>query len=170
MSNSLRPHESQHARPPCPSPTPRVHSDSHPSSSDAIQPSHPLSSPFPPALNPSQHQGLSQWFSSSHQVPKYWSFSFSINPSNQYSGLISFRIDWFDLLAVQGTLQESSSAPQFKSINSLVPSFLHSPTLTSRSQMVKFNTSFFLWLSCYNLILHTQHPSGNRTDVSVLGD
>jgi len=54
--------------------------------------------------------------------PKYWSFSFSISPSNEYSGLISFRIDWFDLLAVQGT-QEFSPAPQFKSINSLVLSF-----------------------------------------------
>ena len=51
--------------------------------------------------------------------PKYWSFSFNISPSNEYSGLISFRIDWFDLIAVQGTLQESSPTPQFKSINSL---------------------------------------------------
>ena len=63
--------------------------------------------------------------------PKYWSFSFSISPSNEYSGLISFRIDWFDFLAVQGTLKESSSTPQFKSINSLVFSFLYSPALTS---------------------------------------
>ena len=62
--------------------------------------------------------------------PKYWSFSFSISPSNEYSGLISFKIDCFDLLAVQGT-QESSPTPQFKSINSLVLSFLHSPSLTS---------------------------------------
>ena len=62
--------------------------------------------------------------------PKYWSFSFSISPSNEYSGLISFRIKWFDLLAVQGT-QESSPAPQFESINSSALSFLHSPTLTS---------------------------------------
>ena len=58
--------------------------------------------------------------------PKYWSFSFSISPSSQYSGLISFRIDWFDLLAVQRTLK-SSPAPQFKSINSsaLSPSYSH---------------------------------------------
>ena len=59
------------------------------------------------------------------------SFSFSISPSNEYSGLISFRIDWFDFLAVQGTLKESSPTPQFKSINSLVLSFLYSPTLIS---------------------------------------
>ena len=63
--------------------------------------------------------------------PKYWSFSFSISPSNEYSGLISFRIDWFDFLAVQGTLKESSPTPQFKSINSLVFSFPYSPALTS---------------------------------------
>ena len=62
--------------------------------------------------------------------PKYWSFSFSISPFNDYSGLISFRIDWLDLLAVQGNLK-SSPPPQFKSINSLVLSFLYSPTLTS---------------------------------------
>ena len=61
---------------------------------------------------------------------KYWSFSFSISPSNEYSGLISFRMDWLDLLAVQGTLK-SSPTPQFKSINSSVLSFLYSPTLTS---------------------------------------
>ena len=61
---------------------------------------------------------------------KYWSFSFSISPSNEYSGLISFRIDWLDLLAVQGTSQESSPTPQFKSISSLVLSFLYSPTFT----------------------------------------
>ena len=71
--------------------------------SDAIQPSHHLSAPSPPALNLSQDQGLFQWVSSLHQV--YWSLSFSISPSNEYSGLISFRMDWLDLLAVQGTLK-----------------------------------------------------------------
>ena len=72
---------------------------------DTIQPSHPLSPPSPPAYNLSQHQGLFQWVSSSHQKAKYWSLSFSISPSNEFSGLIFFRIDWFDLLAVQGTLK-----------------------------------------------------------------
>ena len=62
--------------------------------------------------------------------PKYWSFSFSICPSNEYSALISTQIDWFDFLAVQGT-QESSPTPEFKSINSLVLSFLYGPTFTS---------------------------------------
>ena len=71
----------------------------------AIQPSHPLLSPSPPAFNLSQNQGLFQWVSSLHQVAKHWTFSFSISPSNEYSGLISFRIDWLGLLAVQGTLK-----------------------------------------------------------------
>ena len=62
--------------------------------------------------------------------PKYWSFSFSISPSSEYSGLISFTMDWFDLLAVLGT-QESSPTPQFKSISSSVLSFVYRPTLTS---------------------------------------
>ena len=66
--------------------------------------------------------------------PKYWSFSFSISPSNEYSGLISFRMDWLDLFTVQGILSnttESCPTPQFKSINSLALNFLYSPTLTS---------------------------------------
>ena len=73
--------------------------------SDTIQPSHPLLPPSPFAFNPSQHQGLLQWSGCSHQVAKYWRFSFSINPLNEYSGLISFRIDWLAILAVQGTLK-----------------------------------------------------------------
>ena len=74
--------------------------------SDAVQPSHPLSSPFPFAFNISQHQGLFQWDSVFPiRWPKYWNISFSISPSNEYSGLIFFRVDWLDLLAVQGTLK-----------------------------------------------------------------
>ena len=72
---------------------------------DAIQPSHPLLSPSPPAFNLSYHQGLFKWVSFSHQVAKVSSLNFSISPSNEYSGLISFRMDWFDLLAVQGTFK-----------------------------------------------------------------
>ena len=71
---------------------------------DAIQPSHPLSSPSP-ALNPSQHQGLFKWVSSSPQVAKVLELLFSISPSNEYSALISFRMDWLDHLTVQGTLK-----------------------------------------------------------------
>ena len=84
---------------------------------DAIQPSHLLSAPSPPALNLSQHQGLFQWVSSLPQEAKYWSFSFNISPSNEHPGLISFRMDWLDLLAGQGTLksllQHHSSKAQF---------------------------------------------------------
>ena len=83
---------------------------------DAIQLPQPLWSPSPPAFNHSQHQGLFQWLSSSHWWPKYWRFSFSISPSNEYSRLISFGMDWFDLLGVQKTLRSlpqhhSSKAP-----------------------------------------------------------
>ena len=73
--------------------------------SDAIQPYHPLLSPSPLTFNLSQHQGLFQWVSSSQQVAKVLELQFSISPSNEYSGLISFRIHWLDLLAVQGTLK-----------------------------------------------------------------
>ena len=137
VSISLWPHESQHARPPCPSPTPGVHSDSCPSSQwchpfilfiyftliyntvlvspyismnpprvyVSSQPSHPLSSPFPPAPNPSQHQSLFQWATLHMRWPKYWSFSFTIIPSKEHPGLISFRMDLLDFLAVQGTFK-----------------------------------------------------------------
>ena len=69
---------------------------------DAIQPSHPLSSPSPPAVYLSQHQGLSNESALHIRWPKDWSFKFSISPSNEYSGLISFRMDWLDLLLVHG--------------------------------------------------------------------
>ena len=71
---------------------------------DAIQPSHPLSAPSPPALNLSQHQGVFHWVSSLHQVAKV-SASIKISPSNEHPGLISFQMDWLDLLGVQGTLK-----------------------------------------------------------------
>ena len=66
---------------------------------------HPLSSPSPPALNLSQHHDLFKWVSSSHQVTKYWGFSFKISPINEKPGLVSFRMDWLDLFAVQGTFK-----------------------------------------------------------------
>ena len=104
MSNSLQPHGLQHARPPCPSPTSGVYSNScplsqwcHPTISASV-------SPFPSTFNLSQHQGLFHESVLPIRWPKYWSFSFIISPCNEYSGLISFRMDWLDLLAVQGTL------------------------------------------------------------------
>ena len=95
---------------------------------DAIQPSHPLLPPSPPDL--SQHHIFCNEAALRIRWSKYWSFSFSISPSNEYSGLISYRIDWFDLFAVQGTLK-SSLTPQFKSIHSSVLNLLYGPSLTS---------------------------------------
>ena len=92
------------ARLSCPSQTPGVYSNS---CNWVVMPSNHLI-PSPPTFNLSSHQGLFQRASSSHQVAKYWSFSFSISPSNEYSGVISFRITWLELLAVQGTLKNES--------------------------------------------------------------
>ena len=92
---------------------------------DAIQPPHPLSSPSPPAHNLSQHQGRFKWVGSLHQMAKYWSFSFSISPPNEYSGLISFRMDCFHLFVVQDTLK---SLIQYHRLKALIP--LHSAFFT----------------------------------------
>ena len=96
-----------------------------------IQPSHPLLSPSPPALNLSQHQGFSNESALHIRWQKYWSFSFSISPSNEHPELISFRMDWLDLLAVQGTLKSLLQHHSSKASIFLVLSFLYSPTLTS---------------------------------------
>ena len=100
VSDSLRPHEPQHVRPPCPSPTPGVYPNScplswwcHPTISSSVV-------PFSSCL-----QSFSESESFQMRGPKYWSFCFNISPSNEYSGLISFRMDWLDLLAIQGTLK-----------------------------------------------------------------
>ena len=130
MSNSLRPHELQLARPPCPSPTLGVYSNScplsqwcHPTISSSVIPS--------PVFNLSQYQGLFQWVSPSHQVAKVLQFfSFRISPSNKYSGLVSFRMDWLDVLAVQGILK---SLRQYHSSKYQLfgAQLLYGPTLTS---------------------------------------
>ena len=131
VSSSLRPHGLQHARLLCPSPSPGACSNSGPLS----QWHHPtISFCHPHLLLPSVFTSI-RVFSNESALHirwlKYWSFNFSINPSNEYSGLISFKIDWFDLLAVQGTLKESSPAPQFESISSSALSLLYGPTFTS---------------------------------------
>ena len=107
MSDSLWPHELQDGRLPCPSPTPGVYPNSSPLSRwchPTISSCRPLI--LPPSIIPSI-RGFSNESVLRIRWPKYWSFSFSfsISPSNEYSGLISFRIDWLDLLAVQGTLK-----------------------------------------------------------------
>ena len=104
MSNSLWPHELQHPRSPCPSPTPGVYSNSCPLSWWC----HPTISSSVVLLLPSIFPSIRVFSNESvlHiRWPKYWSFSFSISLSNEYSGLISFRMEWLDLLAVQGTLK-----------------------------------------------------------------
>ena len=105
VSDSLRPHESQHARPPCPSPTPGVYPTHVHQVSDAIQPSHPLSPPSPSALSFPSFRVFYNDSALRIRWPEYRSFSFSISPSNEYLGLISFRMDWLDLLAFQGILK-----------------------------------------------------------------
>ena len=104
MSDSLRLHGLQCARLACLSPNPRAYSKSCPSSQWCHPTSHPLSSPSLPDINLSQHQGFSNESVLPIRWPKYWSFSFSISPSNEHSGLISFRIHWLDLV-VQRTLK-----------------------------------------------------------------
>ena len=116
VSNSLRPHGLQHAGPPCPSPTPRVNSNSHPSIQSVI-PSNHLLFCCPLLLLPSISPSIRVFSNESLlriRWPKYWSFSFSISSSNEYSGLISFRKDWFDLLAVQGPLKSLLQHPSLK--------------------------------------------------------
>ena len=128
MSDSLRPHELQHTRPPCPSPAPGVHPDSRPSS----QRCHPaISSSVVPFSSCPSIRVFSSESTLHMRWPKYWSFSFSIIASKEIPGLISFKMDWLDLLAVQGTLKSLLLTPQFKSNNSSALSFFHSPTLTS---------------------------------------
>ena len=131
VSNCLRPLGLHQIRLPCPLLSPGVCSNSCPF--ESVMPSNhlifyrpllPLPSVFPSIRVFSNESAVSI------RCPRHWSVNFSISPSNEYSGLISFRIDWLDLLAVQGT-QESSPAPQFESINSSVLSRLYGPTLTS---------------------------------------
>ena len=105
LSDSLRPHELQHPRPPVHHQLPEFTQTHVHSLGDAIQPSHLLSSPSPPAPNPSHNQGLSNESALRIRWPKYWSFSFSISPSSEHPGPISFRMDWLHLLAVQGPLK-----------------------------------------------------------------
>ena len=104
VSDSLRPHGLQHARPPCPSPTPRVKL----MSVESVMPSNHLILCPLLLLLPSIFPSIRVFADESVlciRWPNYWSFSFSIRPSSEYSGLISFRMDWLDLLAVQGTLE-----------------------------------------------------------------
>ena len=136
MSDSLQPHALQHTRLPCPSPAPGA----CPNSCPLGQWCHPTISssviPFSSHLQSFPALGSFQWVSSSNQLPKYWSFNFSISHSSEYSGLISFRMDWLDLLAVQGTLK----------------SFLQHHS--SKASILRCS-AFLLLASCYFLLLHS---------------
>ena len=105
MSDSLQPHESSTPGLPVHHQLPEFTQTHVHWVSDAIQPSHPLSSPSPPAPNPPSIGVFSSESTLRMRWPKYWSFSFRIGPSKEHPGLISFRMDWLDLLAVQGTLK-----------------------------------------------------------------
>ena len=135
MFNSLWPHGLHHTRPPCPSPTPRVYTNSCPFS----QWCHPIVSSSPSTFNrplllpPSIFVSIRVFSNESVLLirwPEYWSFSFSISPSSEYSGLISFRIDWFDPLAVQGILKSLLQHHCWKASILQHSAFFYSPTLT----------------------------------------
>ena len=131
LSDSLQPHELQHVRPPCPSPTLGVYPNSCPLSRWCHQLSHPLSSRSPPASVFPSIRVFSIESALHIRWPKHWSFNFSISPSNECSGLISFwgGLGWSPWSPQDS--QESSPTPQFKSINFSALSLIYSPTVTS---------------------------------------
>ena len=122
VADSLRPHESQHARPPCPSPTPGAHPNScasswwcHPAISSSVVPFSSCPQSLPASVFSIESNLRMRW-------PKYWSFSFSISPSSEHPGLNSFRMDWLDFLAVQGTQVFPSTTVQKHQFFSAQPS------------------------------------------------
>ena len=142
MSNSLRPHESQHTRPPCPSPSPGVHSDS--TSVESVMPSNHLILCRPLLILPSIFPSIRVFSNESALLirwPEYWSFSFNLSPCNEHRGLNSFRMDWLDLLAVQGTLK---SLPQHHSSKASI--LQRSAFFTVQfSWSIPLMFSFFFW-------------------------
>ena len=147
VSSSLQPHGLKHARLPCPSPIPRVYSNScplswwcHPTISSSAIPFSSCLQSFPASGSFSNESVLRiRW-------PKYLSFSFSISPSNEYSGLIFFRIDWFDLLAVQGTLksllQHHSSKASVLQCSAFFMVQLSHPYMTTRKSITLTRWTF----------------------------
>ena len=155
VSNSLQPHGLQHTRSLCPSPSPEV----FPSSCPLhwwYQTSH-LLTPSSPAFNLSPHQGLFQCVCITW--PKYWSFSFSISPSNEHSGFISLKIDWFDLLTVQGTLrsllQHHSSKASILQRSAFFMVQLSQPYVTTRQTIALTNYRHLCWQRHVSAFRHT---------------
>ena len=155
MSDSLRPHESQHARPPCPSPTPGVHSDSRPSSQWCHPASHPLSSPSPPAPNPSQHQGLFQWVISL-SVVSLFPYKFPVLPKPRTVNTGQVRALWSEWMSESTPLwmwpsRPSSSLPwnfgfllQNETLDWMFPIVPANPHLgDSKDQLGERNLSWF---------------------------
>ena len=139
VSGSLQNLGLQHDRPSCPSLLLESTQTHVHRISDAIQSSHPLSSPSSPAFNLSQHRIFSSESFLCIRWPKYWSFSFNINTSNEYSGLISFRMDWLDLLAVQGIFEslqyDSSKASILEPSASFIVQISHPHMTTGKTMM-----------------------------------
>ena len=141
VSDSWRPYGLQHARPPCPSPNPGVYSNSCPLSWWCHPTTSPSVVPFSSCLQSSPGIRVFSNDSALHiRWPKYWSFSFSISPSNEYSGLISFRMDWLDLLAVQGTLKSlfqhhSSKASILRCSEFFIVQLSHPYMTTGKTQL-----------------------------------
>ena len=130
VSDSLRPHELQHTRPPYPSPSPGVHSNSRPSSHLILCRPLLLLPPIPPSIKVFSNESTLRM-----RWPKDWSFSFSISPSKAHLGLISFKMDWLDLLAVQGTpkslLQHHSSEASILRLSAFFTVQLSHPYMTT---------------------------------------
>ena len=177
MSDSFRPHESQHARPPCPSPTPRVHSDSRPSSqwchpaiSSSVVPFSSCPQSFPASVFSNESTLCMRW-------PKYWSFSFSIIPSKEIPGLISFRMDRMDLLAVQGTLksllQHHSSKASILQCSAFFTVQLSHPYMTTGKTIALTRRTFVgkimsLLLNMLSRLVITFLPRGKHLLISWL--
>ena len=177
MSDSLRPHESQHARPHCPSPIPRVQSNSHlwswwchPAISSSVIPFSSCPQSLPASESSNESTLHMRW-------PKYWSFSFSIVPSREYPGLISFRMDWWALLAVQGTLksllQHHSSKALIIQCSAFVTVQLSHPYMTTGktialSRWTLVGKVMSLLLNMLSRLIITSLPRSNRLLISWL--
>ena len=157
MSDSLWPHGLKHARPPCPSPTPRVYSSScplsrwcHPTISSSVVPFSSCPQSFPACRCFPVSQFFIRW-------PKYWSFSFNISPSNEYLGPISFRMDWLDILAVQGTLKGLLQHHNSKASILLWSAFfivqLSHLYMTTGKNMVLITRQYLFWIEITFLLV-----------------
>ena len=160
VSDSLQPHGLQHARPPCPSPTPRVYSNSYPLSQWCNPTISSSVVPFSFLLSPSIFPSVRVFSNESVlpiRWPEYWTFSFNISPSSEYLGLISFRTDWLDLLAVQGTLkgllQHHSSKASILRCSAFFTVQLSHPYMTTGKTIVLTRQTFVGNIFLYIFIL-----------------